>query len=105
MILWVVVQIQRRQVFRRKKGDRRIILFALVLNLILAFSSLFYAVILILHLGFYGLAGYGLLKPEALDYTIVKIPLYFLTVNAAILVAWYKYVTGNRMVMWTPSSR
>lgn len=78
---------------------------ALVVNLILAFSAVFYTVILILHFAFYGLAGYGLIKPEALDRTIVKIPLYFLTVNAAILVAWYKYITGNRMVMWTPSSR
>ena len=78
---------------------------ALVLNILLVFSSIFYAVILLLHLSFYGLAGYGLIKPEALDRTIVKIPLYFLTVNAAILVAWYKYITGNRMVMWTPSSR
>jgi len=81
------------------------LLFALVLNLILSLSSGFYAVALVLHLAFYGLAGYGLIKPEALDRTIVKIPLYFLTVNAAILVAWYKYITGNRMVMWTPSSR
>lgn len=81
------------------------LLFAFIFNLILAFSSVFYAAILILHLVFYGLAGYGLIKPEALDRTIIKIPLYFLTVNAAILVSWYKYVTGNRMVMWTPSSR
>jgi len=81
------------------------LLLALVANISMAFSSLFYAVILLLHLGFYGLAGYGLIKPEATDRTIVKIPLYFLTVNAAILVSWYKYITGNRMVMWTPSSR
>ena len=81
------------------------LLFALAANLILASSSVFYAAILILHLAFYGLAGYGLIKPEMTDRTIVKIPLYFLTVNAAILVAWYKYITGNRMVMWTPSSR
>jgi len=81
------------------------LLFALVLNFVLVFSSVFYVVILFLHLAFYGLAGYGLIKPEAMDRTIVKIPLYFLTVNAAILVAWYKYITGNRMVMWTPSNR
>ncbi len=81
------------------------LLLALVLNLILAFSSIFYAVTLVLHLAFYGLAGYGLIKPEAMDRTIVKIPLYFLIVNAAILVAWYKYLTGKRMVLWTPSSR
>ena len=81
------------------------LLFSLLTNISLAFSSGLYVAILFLHLAFYGLAGYGIIKPAAVNRTIVKIPLYFLTVNAAILVAWYKYLTGNRMVMWTPSSR
>ncbi len=36
---------------------------------------------------------------------LCKIPLYFLTVNAAILVAWIKYISGFRQEVWTPSAR
>ena len=78
---------------------------ALLTNFVLALGSGFFVFVLLLHSGFYALAAYGLLKPEATEHTIVKIPLYFLTVNAAILVAWWKYFSGNRMVMWTPSQR
>jgi cellulose synthase/poly-beta-1,6-N-acetylglucosamine synthase-like glycosyltransferase len=34
-----------------------------------------------------------------------KIALYFSTVNAAILAAWYRYGTGVRQELWTPSRR
>jgi cellulose synthase/poly-beta-1,6-N-acetylglucosamine synthase-like glycosyltransferase len=34
-----------------------------------------------------------------------KIALYFSVVNAAIVVAWVKYVTGVRQELWTPSQR
>ena len=34
-----------------------------------------------------------------------KVALYFTMVNAAILVAWLKYVTGVRQELWTPSQR
>lgn len=81
------------------------LLAALFTNAFLASSSVFYFFFLLLHLGFYGLAAYGFVKPTAAERTLVKIPLYFLTVNAAILIAWFKYLTGQRMVMWSPSNR
>ena len=34
-----------------------------------------------------------------------KIALYFSTVNAAIVAAWYRYGTGVRQEIWTPSQR
>jgi cellulose synthase/poly-beta-1,6-N-acetylglucosamine synthase-like glycosyltransferase len=34
-----------------------------------------------------------------------KVALYFSTVNAAILMAWYQYGTGVRQELWTPSRR
>lgn len=34
-----------------------------------------------------------------------KVALYFSTVNAAILAAWYRYGTGVRQELWTPSRR
>lgn len=81
------------------------LIFAVISNVVLAFDSGLYLFVLFFHLIFYGLAAYGILKPDSTERTIIKIPLYFLTVNTAICVAWCKYITGNRMVMWTPSSR
>jgi len=80
-------------------------IFALGANLVLAVGSLFYAGILLLHLAFYGLGLWGWVKPESTVHIMIKLPLYFLVVNAAILVAWARYLRGNRMVMWAPSSR
>lgn len=37
--------------------------------------------------------------------TLGKIPVYFVTVNASILVAWWKYIMGERIIMWKPSER
>ena len=78
---------------------------ALVANITRGFSSVFYGIILLLHFAFYGLALWGWFKLESTSHVLIKLPLYFLTVNAAILVAWIRYLRGNRMVMWAPSSR
>ena len=45
--------------------------------------------------------GWGLIRRSLLG----KIALYFSMVNAAILVAWMKYVLGVRQELWTPSQR
>ncbi len=83
------------------------LIFALISNisLVLGGQGYFYPLVLFLHILFYCLAVYGFLMPAQDKGTFIKIPLYFLTVNLAIVVAWYKYLSGNRMVMWTPSSR
>ena len=52
--------------------------------------------------------GYGIFRINGTSVpqgAIGKIPVYFLTVNASILVAWWKYLTGARIVMWKPSER
>ena len=36
---------------------------------------------------------------------LLKIPYYFVTVNASILVAWAKYIRGERATFWEPSKR
>lgn len=81
------------------------LLAALVTNTLLAPGSVMYSAVALLHYAFYILAGFGLIFPRSARYTVVKIPLYFLTVNGAILIAWFNYFSGNRMVMWTPSQR
>lgn len=81
------------------------LLTAIICNIYLAFGSVFYSMILVFHLLFYILAAIGLINHRLAERTLIKIPLYFLTVNSAILVAWLRYFSGNRMVMWTPSQR
>ncbi|MHB8711803.1 MAG: glycosyltransferase family 2 protein [Trichloromonadaceae bacterium] len=78
---------------------------ALTANLGLIFGSRFYFLLFLGHLGFYGLALWGWSRSRTPEHVAVKLPLYFLVVNAAILVAWWRYLRGNRMVMWAPSER
>jgi cellulose synthase/poly-beta-1,6-N-acetylglucosamine synthase-like glycosyltransferase len=79
------------------------LLIALVAHLRLAWESGAYLLLLVPHAGFYlaALWGWSSSGPPLL----ARIPMYFLSVNAAILVAWWRYVRGERMVMWTPSQR
>ncbi|RLB67530.1 MAG: glycosyltransferase family 2 protein [Deltaproteobacteria bacterium] len=76
---------------------------ALVSNTFLISVSAFYLVMFIGQLFFYGLAIYGWVKRSLKG--AMKIPMFFLVVNAAIAVAWYQYLVGKRVVLWTPSER
>lgn len=74
-------------------------------NFLLLFQSIWFFALFLPQIAFYG-AAYWLHGSEKLtSHTILKIPLYFSTVNAAILIAWWKYLSGQRVVMWTPSER
>ncbi|MDZ7833613.1 MAG: glycosyltransferase family 2 protein [Desulfobacterales bacterium] len=82
---------------------------ALVSNIFLIHSSILYTYLLGLQAVFYLLAAcYGVFQwqdrlpafPGSL-----KIPYYFLVVNAAIIMAWVKYFRGERSVYWEPSKR
>ncbi len=46
-------------------------------------------------------SGWGFVRKSLIG----KVALYFSMVNAAILVAWVKYVVGVRQELWTPSQR
>lgn len=76
---------------------------ALLSNAILAASSLFFLLLLLGQLVFYAIGVYGSFASSLGG--ILKIPMFFLVVNAAIAVAWWQYVTGKRVVLWTPSKR
>ena len=69
----------------------------------LAWSSVFFLLVLIGQLFFYGVAIYGCVTHSLRG--VLKIPMYFLVVNAAIALAWWQYLTGKRVVLWTPSKR
>jgi cellulose synthase/poly-beta-1,6-N-acetylglucosamine synthase-like glycosyltransferase len=78
---------------------------ALAVHTLLSFSSLWYFVFFPFHLAFYAIAIGGWLAKSPPSNGAMKIPMYFLAVNLAILVAWWRFVRGRRMVMWAPSER
>ena len=78
---------------------------AIVANAFLSFYSAGYLVLFLLHLAFYCIAFGVWAKQLPSSCAALKIPFYFVTVNAAILVAWWRFVGGQKMVMWSPSER
>jgi len=78
---------------------------ALVSNFILAVKSYLFLILLLGQLIFYGLAFWGWKYETGISKVFVKIPTYFIIVNASIFVAWWRYLRGQRLVMWTPSER
>ena len=76
---------------------------ALVSNVILAFVSVFFLILLVGQFLFYGIGVYSLFSKSLSG--VLKIPMFFLVVNTAIVVAWWQYLTGKRVVFWEPSVR
>ena len=66
----------------------------------------FYLLLFTLQAIFYSLGICSMFKVKFLQESILgKIPQYFLLVNLAILVAWWKYLRGMRQEIWIPSKR
>jgi len=80
---------------------------ALTINVILAFTSGFFLLLLAGQFVFYGIGVYGQFREDfkLRKYPVLKIPMFFMVVNAAIVVAWWQYLAGKRVVIWTPSER
>ena len=95
-----------------------------VSNAVIVFSSLFYFFTFLLQTVFYSLAyNYyrnsrtsselnSKLKTQNLKFQLIgvidqlaKLPYFFVTVNTSILVAWWKYIKGERATFWEPSKR
>jgi glycosyltransferase involved in cell wall biosynthesis len=76
---------------------------ALGSNIVLSVKSVFYRVLLLGHGMFYILSLLG--SYTKIENVLVKIPKYFVQANYSILVAWFKYLKGERYVTWTPSGR
>ena len=82
-----------------------LLLTAFAANLALAFQAWHYALMLLGQLGFYGIAlstGTGFFQPRS---AAIRVPLYFLMVNLAIGLAWWRYFRGDRIITWVPSER
>lgn len=78
---------------------------AFVANAILASTSAFYQEMFYLHVFFYGVALCGLLIHPLQQWSVIRLPAFFLLVNASILKAWILYWSGERVVVWEPSKR
>lgn len=69
-------------------------------------ESPLYATAFWVQVAFYAAAAASLAEWGNLHRTVPgRIALYFSSVNAAILAAWYRYWTGVRQELWTPSQR
>ncbi|MBZ0071298.1 MAG: glycosyltransferase family 2 protein [Gammaproteobacteria bacterium] len=78
---------------------------ALLSNIALTDTGL-YGVLLVLQIGFYGLAALAYRGVAGLhDNPLGRIALFFVMANVAILIAWFRYLKGERQELWTPSER
>ena len=69
-------------------------------------DSPWYVAALIVQVLFYLAAVAAFVQWAGIQRTLFgKVSLYFSTVNAAILAAWYQYGRGVRQELWTPSNR
>jgi len=77
-----------------------------IVNIPLDFTSVNYAFLLLAQCLSYGVAAISLFHYlYSSRMLFIKIPVYFATVNASILVAWFRYFAGQRVLVWTPSER
>jgi glycosyltransferase involved in cell wall biosynthesis len=78
---------------------------AFLSNLFLASYSAFYFSTFILQLVFYAFAFGGVWVTRFSKKYFLKIPAFFVVVNLSILMAWYRYFQGERLLAWEPSRR
>lgn len=96
------------QIFSHKLMRWAVPWFALLLiisNTLLWNVNLFFNIILIMQIIFYGMALTGFVSDSARRKVYFKIPYFFVQVNLAIADSCLKYLAGKRVTMWTPSKR
>ncbi|HUQ31819.1 MAG TPA: glycosyltransferase family 2 protein [Pyrinomonadaceae bacterium] len=72
-------------------------------SLALSIRSLFYALAALAQLSFYALAGLSwLMEREGRRNRLLALPQYFVLANLASLVAFYKFLSGERYARWEP---
>ena len=72
--------------------------------ILLTGCSMFYMFLMILMIGFYGLAALGYWKKDLRDKIFVKIPLFFIVTNLAVFVSAIKLIKGC-LLYTSPSPR
>ena len=80
-----------------------ILLALLIANVLLAASSIFFSIILAAQVLFYLMALIGwVLERIGVRLTVLVIPLYFVLANLASVIAFYKFLRGERFSTWEP---
>ncbi len=67
-------------------------------------DSMLYAVMFYSGFIFFSLAILGYIFPALRKSKVCKLPLFFSVTNLAILVAWWRYLTGRRSQTWEPTT-
>ena len=81
------------------------LLLAFLSNAALALQSSFFTGVFGLQIAFYALAVLGIINRKAGNAVFIKVPRFFVIVNASIIVAWFRFLKGERLTMWNPSIR
>jgi cellulose synthase/poly-beta-1,6-N-acetylglucosamine synthase-like glycosyltransferase len=72
-------------------------------SLVLAFRSVFFEAILLLQIAFYLIALIGwILEKSKIKIGVFAIPLYFVLANLASVIAFYKFLQGEKYARWEP---
>jgi hypothetical protein len=81
------------------------LLIALISGAGLICISNFYRLMFALQIVFYFSALLGIVFPVMTKIVFIRIPTFFIVVNASIFVAWLKFFRGERVTFWQPSVR
>ena len=76
-----------------------------LLNALIADNGVFYFLLFMGQLAFYGLAAVAHFLPNLQSISIIKLVYFFVQVNVALLDASVKFLAGQRMTTWKPSAR
>lgn len=76
-----------------------------LLNALIADNGVFYFLLFLGQLAFYGVAVVAHFLPNLQSISVIKLVYFFVQVNIALLDAAIKFLAGQRMTTWKPSAR
>ena len=76
-----------------------------LLNALIADNGMFYLLLFLGQLAFYGVAVVAHFLPNLQSIAVIKLVYFFVQVNIALLDAAIKFLAGQRMTTWKPSAR
>jgi cellulose synthase/poly-beta-1,6-N-acetylglucosamine synthase-like glycosyltransferase len=80
-----------------------LLLSLLIASIVLAPTSIFFALLTALQILFFLIAGLsGLLEHSGVSIKLLALPRYFVLANLAALLAFYEFLKGNRYAHWQP---
>ncbi|NLW30683.1 MAG: glycosyltransferase family 2 protein [Fibrobacter sp.] len=80
-------------------------IFAFSGNAFLSIGSISYRILFLFQIVFYSIGLGGILKADLNKFLLIRISSFFMIVNSSILIAWIKYIKGERVLLWQPSLR